>query len=244
MKIFGQVNLSIDGIHSLQNIFRQQDSFTMVDQTIDLLINAGVPTGINCVVGKRNFDGLEDIFKYANSKKINEVEFLRIKPSGRGKNLYLDEKTTHQQNIELIPKLTEYSETYKISAKIDCSFVPMYCYHNPPIDLLDSFATYGCEAGNILLGIRSNGEVSGCSFLPFSGLSVFDLEDNYSQKMYTAFGSLFNWTQNAPEPCKTCNYLQICKGGCHCVSEFVTGIMEAPDPDCPFVNEYNKKVKS
>ncbi len=239
MKVFGQVNVSIDGIETDHNVFRKK-LFQNAAQALDDLIRAGVPTGINCVVGKSNFADLDKLFRYAKSKKINEIEFLRIKPAGRGKTLYFQERTNYEQNIALIPRLAELSEKYKVLAKIDCSFVPMFCYHNPPVDLLNAMATYGCEAGNVLLGIRSNGSVSGCSFLESSGDSVFDLPSIVKAKT-GALVRFKNWTLQAPEPCRSCDYLDICKGGCHSVSAFVSGNLDDPDPDCPFVVEYHQR---
>ncbi len=238
MRVFGQVNFSIDGFGE-KSIFRGQEMNDIADRGIDLLIGAGVPTGINCVLGNRNFDEIEEVFKYAVDKKLNEIEFLRLKPSGRGEGMYASECTTYEQNIALFPKLSEYSEKYKITAKIDCSFVPMLCYHSPPVELLETMATYGCEAGNILLGIKSDGSVSGCSFLKSDGLSVFDLPAVFSNP--ATFANARDWTDTAPEPCISCKYLDICKGGCHGVAEYVSGSFSDPDPGCPYVIEYQNK---
>jgi len=237
MKIFGQVNLSIDGLGENSSVFRDKDTFNIADRAIDMLAAAGVPTGINCVIGKRNFNGIKELFEYAKAKGLNEIEFLRFKPSGRGAKLYEEESTTHKQNIALTPMLAELSSLHDITAKIDCSFIPMLCYHNPPRKALEVMATYGCEAGNVLLGIRSNGSVSGCSFLKDTGDTVFDLPSGLYKK---SFSHIFTWIKEAPEPCKSCEYLDICKGGCHAVSEYVTGDFNAPDPGCPSIVEYNK----
>ncbi len=239
MTVFGQVNLSIDGIGGSYASYRGQDRFHTADRAIDYLITAGVPAGINCVVGKKNFTGLGKLFKYAKKKKLNEIEFLRLKPAGRGKSLYLEERTTFEQNIKLVPLLAKFSRKYKITAKIDCSFVPMYCYHQPPVEVLEGMATYGCEAGNVLLGIRSDGNISGCSFLENAGISVFDLPAAFGKKD-GKFKQMRSWVDRAVEPCLSCSYLQICKGGCHGVSQFVTGNFDDPDPDCPLVVEHNR----
>jgi radical SAM protein with 4Fe4S-binding SPASM domain len=236
MKIFGQVNISIDGIGNSYGVFRNKDMFPIADSAIETLIEAGVSTGINCVIGRHNFDGIAGLFEYAAKKRVNEIEFLRLKPSGRGMEKYIDERTTYEQNISLTPMLAELSAKYGITAKIDCSFVPMLCYHNPPMEILNAMATYGCEAGNVLLGIRSNGMVCGCSFLKNSGLSVFDLPAGLNGQ--GVFKKIADWPQNAPQPCKSCKYLSICKGGCHAVAEFAAGDFNAPDPDCPKVIEY------
>jgi radical SAM protein with 4Fe4S-binding SPASM domain len=236
MKIFGQVNVSLDGVGNTYSVFRNKDMFLIADNAIDCLIKAGVPTGINCVIGRNNFDGIAELFKYAAKKRVNEIEFLRLKPSGRGMEKYLQERTTYEQNISLAPMLAELSAEYGITAKIDCSFIPMFCYHNPSLEILEAIATYGCEAGNVLLGVRSNGSVSGCSFLKSSGLSVFELQSGLNRE--GSFDKITDWLQKAPQPCKLCGYLNICKGGCHAVAEYVTGDFNSPDPDCPKIVQY------
>jgi radical SAM protein with 4Fe4S-binding SPASM domain len=242
MHMFGQVNVSVDGIGSNYGIFRGKDFFDHADKALGILIRAGISTGINSVLGRGNFDMLEELFAYAADKKLNEIEFLRFKPSGRGRQSYSQQRTTYDQNVALTPKLAELSEKYGIIAKIDCSFVPMLCYHNPPKEVMQSMATYGCEAGNVLLGARSNGSVSGCSFLPDSGLTIFDLPDAFPKKQ--TFNVFRDWASKAPKPCCDCDYLDICKGGCHGVAHFISGSYEMPDPDCPFVVDFLNKEAS
>ncbi|MEN8126947.1 MAG: radical SAM protein [Planctomycetota bacterium] len=237
MRVFGQVNVSVDGLGCNYGVFRGNELFDHADKALDRLTAAGVPTGINCVLGRENFDRLDELFAYAADKKLNEIEFLRLKPSGRGRQVYMRQRTTYAQNIALTPKLAELSEKYGLTAKIDCSFVPMLCYHHPPRGILESMATYGCEAGNVLLGARSDGSVSGCSFLPDSGLSIFDLPKTYGKSQ--TFNTFRDWASSAPQPCLDCDYLDICKGGCHAVARFIGGSYEIPDPDCPFVVDYS-----
>ena len=239
MKILGQVNISIDGVGKDYAIYRGVDHFETVDKAFDLLARHNIPVGINCVIGSANFDLLESIFAYAAKKNVNEIEFLRYKPSGRGTEAFEKYKLTGDQNIELIPLLKSLSEKYQLTSKVDCSFIPMMCWHKPPIEELYAMAAYGCEAGNVLLGITSDGRVSGCSFLPETDLSVFELRDPSVRRK--EFSTFFDWTKNAPLPCRNCQYLEICKGGCHAVAKFVTGSFADPDPDCPAVVEYNQK---
>jgi radical SAM protein with 4Fe4S-binding SPASM domain len=239
MKVFGQVNVSMDGTGKHYAVFRGKNLFDTADEALRLLTAAGVPTGINCVVGTKNFDHLGELFQYAAKIGLNEIEFLRFKPAGRASPFYQEHRTTYHQNIALIPMLADSSEKSGIAAKVDCSFVPMICYHKPPRQILESMATYGCEAGNVLLGVRSNGAVSGCSFLPASTLSVFDLPDAFYH--HPAFQRSRTWSLRASEPCRSCDYLDICKGGCHAVSQYLTGNFDSPDPDCPFVVEYNRR---
>jgi radical SAM protein with 4Fe4S-binding SPASM domain len=237
LRVFGQVNISIDGTEEDYAVFRGKNYFEEVDRSIDLLTAEQIPKGINCVLGKNNFKGIEGLFQYAAKKQLDEIEFLRFKPAGRGKATYLENKTTYEQNVMLPGLLARLSGKTKITAKIDCSFVPMMCYYHPSVEMLHSMGTYGCEAGNVLLGIRSNGKVSGCSFLETTTLSVFDLEKEYAENP-ALFSAYRKWTDQAVEPCKSCTYLHLCKGGCHAVSMFELHDYHKPDPDCPFVVDY------
>ena len=241
MTVFGQVNVSIDAIGDRYGVFRGRDMFEVADGALRMLVQAGVPAGINCVVGRSNFEDITALFAYAHGAGGNEIEFLRYKPAGRGASSYFKERTTFEQNTRLAPMLAELSEKHDIPAKVDCSFIPMLCWHNPPAEFLEASATYGCEAGNVLLGVRSDGSVSGCSFLEGEGLSVFDLQEAWTAAR--CFDGLRAWPEKAPEPCRSCEYLDICKGGCHAVALYVSGDMGSPDPDCPRVVRYHGEDK-
>ncbi|HOZ46081.1 MAG TPA: radical SAM protein [Candidatus Hydrogenedentes bacterium] len=235
MRVFGQVNVSIDGLGAF-DVFRCGAGFEAADRALDLLVAAGVPAGINSVIGRRSFDGIPALFEYAKRKGANEIEFLRLKPAARPWPAFAVERATFDQNIALTPTLAALSERHGIAAKIDCSFVPMLCWHNPPVEYLEATATYGCEAGNVLLGVRSDGSVSGCSFLRSAGLSVFDVAGAWRE--HPGLNRLRTWTQRAPEPCRSCAYLETCRGGCHAVAAYLVNDADSPDPDCPRVVRY------
>lgn len=231
-RIFGQVNVSLDGTGEAYNRTRIAGGFQKAKVALENLKKAGVRCGINCMVTNQNFSHLKDIFKLANQLKLEDIEFLRYKPSGRGKNEYRKMRLTDEQNKNLFPALTSLSKKYKVKAKIDCSFIPMLCWHKPDREIMEKFSVYGCEAGNVLLGIRADGRFAGCSFCS-NDESVFDLKEQWHTSKHLS--ACRNWVHNAPEPCRSCDYLDVCKGGCHAVSEFVTGEFAAPDPECPFV---------
>jgi len=242
MTVFGQVNVSFDGAGERFGVFRPGAQLAAADRALSLLTAAGVKTGINCVVGRRSFDGLPELFAYAKAMGANEIELLRFKPVGRARTSYryAAERPTYEQNVRLTPMLIELSEQHGLCAKVDCSFVPMLCYHRPPPQVLEATATYGCEAANVLLGVRSDGAVAGCSFLPSAGMSVHELPARWQGD--PSFAELRSWTARAPEPCRSCAYLQICKGGCHAVAAHVSGSLAEPDPDCPLVVEHRREV--
>jgi radical SAM protein with 4Fe4S-binding SPASM domain len=229
-RIFGQVNISVHGAES-----QGPQAFTEGVQAVDLLLEAGVSVGMNYVVTRQNFDQLAGVFTYAGDRGLTDVEFLRLKPSGRGKLDYFERRLTPAQNLEFYPTIRRLSqECGGLAAKIDCSFVPMFCWHRPDKSMMEQFSVYGCEAGNVLLGVRSDGRFAGCSFLSGEE-SIFDLPRLWDGSEYLS--RLREWPNQAPEPCCSCDYLEICKGGCRAVAGFVADDSFAPDPECPFVVE-------
>jgi radical SAM protein with 4Fe4S-binding SPASM domain len=237
LRLFGQVNLSLDGVGERSGVFRGRNVMDTVDRAFDHLLQAGVSTGINCVVGRRNLDGLADLFAYAARRGLSEIELLRFKPAGRGAALYADEKLTYDQGRRFYPLVARLNERHDLATKIDCSFLPMLCYHRPPKDALKALGVCGCEAGNFLAGVKSGGRVSGCSFLPSVDATVNELPRIW--ETCEEFEAYRHWTASAPEPCCACDYLDICKGGCHAVALALCGTIEAPDPDCPWVVEHH-----
>jgi len=235
--VFGQINVSVDGIGERYRMARGYDGFRTADKAIDLLLEAGNSVGINCVISKCNYDNLEELVCYAKKKKLSDIEFLRFKPAGRGKRNYYEMRLDFEQNAELVPKLLKWIKRYKIPLKLDCSFVPMVCYQRLPKKKLEFFAVSGCEGGNVLAAMKQDGKVSACSFSGQDAGHILDIKKNWNTSAH--FTQFRRWHKNAPEPCQSCDYLSICKGGCHVVAEFVTGDFRNVDPECPWVVEYN-----
>lgn len=235
--IFGQINVSLDGLDGGYTNSRGFEGFHIADRAIKLLRRYNRNVGINCVVSKNNFDQLEDIVRYAKRNRVNSILFLRYKPSGRAKNNYSANRLTHKQYKEIYPLLMRLMKRHWINLQADCSFVPMVCYHRPSKKVMDFFGLQGCVAGNILAGVLADGRFNACSFSPDDGGSVFNLSEEWERSSH--LNKYRDWIDSAPEPCRSCDYLYLCKGGCHIVSDFVESNFYQPDPECPIVVEYN-----
>ncbi|MBI3782687.1 MAG: SPASM domain-containing protein [Deltaproteobacteria bacterium] len=48
--------------------------------------------------------------------------------------------------------------------------------------------------------------------------------------------------ERAEEPCRSCAYLTTCRGGCRAVALFLTGRNDAPDPECPRVEDHTLRA--
>lgn len=234
-KILGRINVSLDGIGQKYKDTRGVDGFKIADQAIKLLVEAGNRVGINCIISRKNFKDLKEIVRYAEKQKVESILFLRFKPIGRGEKYYYEMRLNHEQNKKISPLLRELQKKTRVRFEIDSSIVPMLCYHQPSLKSLQFFAANGCEAGNVLLAISPNGQYKACSFCLDGGGNIFNLlkEKEWNNSNYLR--KFREWVKHAKEPCKSCKYLEYCKGGCHIIAEFLTGDFDSPDPECPFV---------
>ncbi|MBP7585371.1 MAG: SPASM domain-containing protein, partial [Spirochaetes bacterium] len=90
-----------------------------------------------------------------------------------------------------------------------------------------------CDAGNWLIGVSPSGMVSPCSFVEGDEFAVGELPGKWKDD--TTFSVYRDWDRDTKSACARCDYVSICKGGCHAVANFVTGSSLEPDPECPMI---------
>jgi radical SAM protein with 4Fe4S-binding SPASM domain len=241
---FGQINVSLDGLGDTYAAVRGFDGFARADAAIQQLRAVKREIGINVVVTRHNFDELDGIFAYAAERRLSEVELLRFKPSGRGARAYADLRCTDAQHRAFLPTILAAAKRHRVRVKVDCSYTPMLAHHQPERELLAELAVYGCTGGDFLVGAKPDGRLTACSFASPPPPDVdgdrprVDALASYWQSP-GAFGAFRTW-RDAHEPCASCRYHSLCRGGCKVVSAHVTGDLAAPDPECPRVIDHGK----
>ncbi|MFN0245866.1 MAG: radical SAM protein [Kofleriaceae bacterium] len=256
---FGQINVSLDGLGATYAAVRGFDGFARADTAIRRLREAKREVGINVVVTRHNFDELDAIFAYASDRRLSEVELLRFKPSGRGARTYGELRCTDAQHRAFLPAILAHAKRYAIRLKVDCSYTPMVVHHARKDDeghprsnaeggaqvidraLLAQLAVYGCTGGDFLVGAKPGGQLTACSFAaPPPALDDARPKVDALARYWNApdaFGAFRRWRE-AAEPCASCAYHALCRGGCKVVSAHVTGSLSAPDPECPRVVDH------
>jgi radical SAM protein with 4Fe4S-binding SPASM domain len=112
----------------------------------------------------------------------------------------------------------------------------MVFWHRPRRWVAKFFGVVGCEGGNLLASVMPDGSITGCSFGGPDEGSILD-EAAARRAFDSGFSAFRSYTARAPEPCNTCEYLALCKGGCRVVAK-ARGDWWQPDPGCPRVVEW------
>ena len=232
--LFGQINVSIDALPPLR-VFGT-DKATAGMRAASILVRAGARVGVNVVVARQNFDAIAPVVAWAAATGLVEVELLRLKPTGRARVRYLEERLTRAQRERLFPLALELASRHGIPVKLDCSAAPFIACHAPDAERLERFEVAGCIGSLSLLGVDERGRTSGCSFYPASTDDVLDLARGWDGS--PAYAPFRDYVRTAEEPCRSCPYLRSCRGGCRAVALFLTGRGEAPDPECPRVEDH------
>jgi radical SAM protein with 4Fe4S-binding SPASM domain len=240
-RLFGQINVSLDGLGGGYAAVRGFDGFERADAALTALRLVKREIGINVVVTRRNFDELDAIFAHARERRLNEVELLRFKPAGRGEKTYDELVCTQDQHRAFLPAVLRLARRHRLRVRVDCSYTPMLAWHDPGRELLAQLAVYGCTGGDFLIGVKPSGVMSACSFAapPPSRPRVDEIAAYWREP--DAFGPFRAW-RDAAEPCRSCAYHDLCRGGCRVVSSHVSGDASAPDPECPKVVEFRART--
>jgi radical SAM protein with 4Fe4S-binding SPASM domain len=243
---FGQINVSLDGLGATYAQVRGFDGFARADAAIRALRRAKREVGINVVVTRHNFDELDRLFAYAAERRLSEIELLRFKPSGRGARAYAELRCSDAQHRAFLPAILAAAKRHAVRVKVDCSYTPMLAHHRPDRALLAELAVYGCTGGDFLVGAKPGGQLTACSFAQPPPAApgaarprITELRGYWDAP--GAFGAFRTW-RDAREPCASCEYHALCRGGCKVVSAHAAGDPSAPDPECPRVIDARARV--
>ena len=237
--LFGQINVSIDGLGPSYAAVRGFDGFHAADRAVRLRRARTREVGVNVVVTRHNFSEIDELVRYARRRRLNEVELLRFKPAGRGSAAFPHLTCSDAQHRAFWPRVAAAARRHRVRVRLDCSYTPMLVHHRLDRRLLERLAIYGCTAGDFLVGARASGALSACSFAPPAEgrPKLHELAEYWRRP--GAFGAFRAW-RDAAEPCRSCEYHTLCRGGCKAVALHVEGDAGRPDPECPRVVDHRR----
>jgi mycofactocin radical SAM maturase len=219
------IQVSVDGADEATNDrVRGDGSYAAARRAMDELAAANFgPFKISVVVTRENVAQLDDLASLADHYGA-QLRLTRLRPSGRGADVWSTLHPTREQGRELYRWLRERPEVLTGDSFFHLSAL------GSPLDGLNL-----CGAGRVVCLIDPVGDVYACPFVIHDEFLAGNVRD-------AGFGVVWRDSElfaglRAPASagaCSSCGSYDACRGGCM-AAKFFTGLeLTDPDPECVF----------
>ncbi|MFD9662457.1 mycofactocin radical SAM maturase [Rhodococcus sp. NPDC059968] len=223
------VQISLDGATAeVNDAVRGPGSFAMAVRALENLSEAGFKDAkISVVVTRHNVSQLDD-FKALADKYGATLRITRLRPSGRGADVWDELHPTQAQQRELYNWLVANGE----GVLTGDSFFHLSAYGDalPGLNL--------CGAGRVVCLIDPIGDVYACPFAIHEQFLAGNIVADSGFQQVWQTSELFQELRSPQTggACSKCDHYDSCRGGCM-AAKFFTGLpMDGPDPECVIGN--------
>ena len=225
------VQISLDGATAeVNDAVRGEGSFAMAIRALENLAAAGFSDAKISVVVTRHNVGQLDEFTALAARYGATLRITRLRPSGRGADVWDELHPTAEQQMQLYDWLVERGDRVLTGDSF---------FHLSGLGAPGALAGLNlCGAGRVVCLIDPVGDVYACPFAIHDRFLAGNILSD------SGFGAGFaNLWKNAPlfrelrEPqsagaCNSCGHYDSCRGGCM-AAKFFTGLpLDGPDPEC------------
>jgi mycofactocin radical SAM maturase len=219
------VQVSLDGATAeVNDRVRGVGSFTTAITAMERLAGAGFEGfKLSVVVTRENVSQL-DAFKALADRYRAQLRITRLRPSGRGADVWDQLHPTAAQQRELYEWLLAHGETVLTGD----SFFHLSGY-GAPLPGLNL-----CGAGRVVCLIDPVGDVYACPFVIHDSFRAGNVRDPGGFARVWRESDLFAElrTPQSAGACSSCGLFDKCRGGCM-AAKFFTGLpLAGPDPEC------------
>jgi mycofactocin radical SAM maturase len=218
------VQISIDGADAPTNdAVRGVGSYAAARTAMDNLAAAGFgPFKISVVVTRHNIPQLDALAAIADSYRA-QLRLTRLRPSGRGAEVWHQLHPTSEQQVDLYRWLVERPHVLTGDSFFHLSALggPL-----PGLNL--------CGAGRVVCLIDPVGDVYACPFVLHDEFRAGSVRDAGGFRRVWRHSSLFASLREPASAgaCASCGSYDACQGGCM-AAKFFTGLpLDGPDPEC------------
>jgi mycofactocin radical SAM maturase len=219
------VQISIDGATpEVNDAIRGSGSYATAIKAMEELAAAGLRGfKVSVVVTRTNVYQL-DAFKAIADRYAAQLRLTRLRPSGRGADVWDELHLTHQQQRRVYDWLREHGE----SVLTGDSFFHLTAYGDalPGLNL--------CGAGRVVCLIDPIGDVYACPFAIHESFLAGNVRQPGGFTAIWRDSKLFH-DLRCPQTigaCGSCSQFDGCRGGCM-AAKFFTGLpIAGPDPEC------------
>lgn len=232
---------------SIQHIDREKafliygnNIYNKIIRRIKFLRSNNIKVKIEVTVMRHNYQELDKIIRFALENGINEIDFKRFRPVGRGKNNSSNIELTPEENRQVLCDIFGFTQKYtnlEISTDDPLYGVNVFSYlkkhgydDDESMRFLEKNRIYGCKAGKRWIGINYDGKVSICPLLIYCDITIGNiLEDSLENILNNS--NLINDIKKTE--CVLCKFSEIC-GGCRACAVSCNGNLMSIDPMCTF----------
>lgn len=219
------VQISLDGATAEVNDYvRGRGSYATAIRAMENLAEAGmVGFKISVVCTRQNIDQL-DAFKAIADRYSAQLRLTRLRPSGRGADVWDELHPTAEQQRELYDWLVRNGENVLTGD----SFFHLAAYGEalPGLNL--------CGAGRVVCLIDPVGDVYACPFAIHDRFKAGNVRSPGGFQTVWRESDLFLELRRPQSggACASCSAFDACRGGCM-AAKFFTGLpLDGPDPEC------------
>lgn len=223
------VQISIDGATAeVNDAVRGPGSFDMAVRALENLAEAGFKDAkISVVMTRHNVPQL-DQFKALADKYGATLRITRLRPSGRGADVWDELHPTQAQQRDLYNWLVAHGD----GVLTGDSFFHLSAFGDalPGLNL--------CGAGRVVCLIDPIGDVYACPFAIHENFLAGNVTTPGGFQEVWQHSDLFEELRSPQTggACTKCNFYDSCRGGCM-AAKFFTGLpMDGPDPECVLGN--------
>ena len=219
------VQISLDGATAeVNDHVRGPGSFDTAMRAMQNMANAGF-TGfkISVVCTRQNIGQLDEFKAIADSFDA-QLRLTRLRPSGRGADVWDELHPTAEQQRELYDWLVAHGE----GVLTGDSFFHLSAYGDalPGLNM--------CGAGRVVCLIDPVGDVYACPFAIHEQFLAGNVRSAGGFTEVWRHSELFTELRSPQTggACASCNFYDSCRGGCM-AAKFFTGLpLDGPDPEC------------
>ena len=223
------VQISLDGASAAVNdAIRGPGSFDTAIRALERLAEAGAPSfKISVVITRENMDQLDDFEALADHFGA-QLRLTRLRPSGRGADVWDRLHPTSSQQRQLYDWLVERGDKVLTGD----SFFHLAAYGEPLPGL------NMCGAGRVVCLIDPVGDVYACPFAIHDAFRAGNIRTPGGFQSIWRESELFGDLRQPQTggACASCSQFDSCRGGCM-AAKFFTGLpLTGPDPECVLGN--------
>jgi len=231
------VALSLDSLDSATHdrFRRVQGAFDNTVEGSQILERAGLPFIIQTTIGAHNIDELAGIAAMAFGLGARVFNVYFLVPAGRGSFISTITSEQYEDSMGMLQTLQkEYKGRMVVNSKCAPHYQRFLYEREPDSPFLKTFGADagGCPAGTHYVGIRPNGDVTPCPYLPVYGGNLRE----QSFKSIWDDSDVFQRIRRRNElsgNCGSCEFSKVC-GGCRARAYGASDDFMANDDWCSY----------